>query len=1015
MSRGTAVLGLMILTLTVSFLTLFLYSQFTLAPVIMPVVSFYKDFDSSTNNITIKLNVGTLTSNLNYTLGSFWLIDNGCNSPVGPDNCYADIGFTTPYNLTNINIGLITIPDAINSTLSFLKVKGDVLSYKFVTWKNVIETINVTDYVDWIWNETINVSNNVTGEIEFINITHYDKNITGWHLENVSYLVEVPLFTNLGSAKDLGKFRIYGTVLKDSAIDWKITLFGQQIDEWAWWNTTWQYRRPITINNTQNPNTLTNYQVAINLTYDTNMVSDFSDIRFTWINSTDDTEILIPYWIESKVNSAWAYVWVKVPYIPASSTATIYVYYGNTTPVNSLSSLNDVSFIYYNSFLSFSTTSTTDTLVASYSFSSTSPFYLRVLPSFLKVTTYTSGTSYSCYQHIYIDSGTTVFHNWIGNTNSACGTVPADYPSLPNILPSNSSEYGLNCLRVSTTSSRTISNSRNYTSYNYNTLFSGLSGVTVQTSPFASGTHTVYLYAKQDNSAQTCYITYWEIRFFKAFNPEPTTSIGAEEQAQNNNPPRFSNIITDCPSAYDGITKCWLNATWTDDNDTDGFNISLIEINYTGTFVNYTASRDGNTSYLNLVLPAGTFGYKFHANDSSNAFNSTPLNTFTIDKGPTKIDIYLNNTLNLNKYYFNNSIANITIIDNTTDNIPKTLKLFVNRTDFGSYQDIVVNKLQNITNVYCEGVEFNSGNDCYLNVTAVFEGNQNYTSSSSTQYIIIDFTSPKYSNLKFPVTQIYEGLGKVFNFNATWIDEGVGLDWVLLEINGKNYTPSRDGDVYHFSISGLDVGTHKWRWFAKDIGNSNTNSTPLFTFDLLRQEAGGGITLQQISTSFNITPQYFNFLISPNEKINGKFTILNTAPNQITLKIFCEDGGYNICKYISFTETSFSILPSQQKTIEFWSSPINLTFGEYRVNFKISGSNEFNLPIKIIITTPSQDVFSKIAGLFAWDIKLPRKFFWLTEIKGIWFLYLIVIVSIILFFVYLPYKLANRGRREKYE
>lgn len=98
------------------------------------------------------------------------------------------------------------------------------------------------------------------------------------------------------------------------------------------WLSGWQYRRNITVNNTQNSNALSDYQVAINLTYDSNMQPDFSDIRFT--NSTD---YQLPYWVESKVNSTWAYVWVKVPYVPASGYTTIYVYYGNTTPVSSAS------------------------------------------------------------------------------------------------------------------------------------------------------------------------------------------------------------------------------------------------------------------------------------------------------------------------------------------------------------------------------------------------------------------------------------------------------------------------------------------------------------------------------------------------------------------------------------------------------------------------------------------------------------------------------------------------------
>jgi hypothetical protein len=71
------------------------------------------------------------------------------------------------------------------------------------------------------------------------------------------------------------------------------------------------------------------------------MQPDFSDIRFTWYNTTDGSEIEIPYWIERQSNSQWAYVWVKVIHIPASSTATIYVYYGNTTPVSSNSNIQN--------------------------------------------------------------------------------------------------------------------------------------------------------------------------------------------------------------------------------------------------------------------------------------------------------------------------------------------------------------------------------------------------------------------------------------------------------------------------------------------------------------------------------------------------------------------------------------------------------------------------------------------------------------------------------------------------
>jgi len=92
------------------------------------------------------------------------------------------------------------------------------------------------------------------------------------------------------------------------------------------------YRRPVTINNTQNSNNLTNYQVLVTL--DTaslisagKMRSDCGDIRFT----DSDGSTLLNYWIESGCNSGSTRIWVKVPSIPANSSKTIYVYYGNSS------------------------------------------------------------------------------------------------------------------------------------------------------------------------------------------------------------------------------------------------------------------------------------------------------------------------------------------------------------------------------------------------------------------------------------------------------------------------------------------------------------------------------------------------------------------------------------------------------------------------------------------------------------------------------------------------------------
>ena len=111
-----------------------------------------------------------------------------------------------------------------------------------------------------------------------------------------------------------------------------------------WWNSNWLYRRNITITELSGKN-LTDYQVLINLTYDSDMQSDFSDIRFTWYNATDGTETEASYYVDDYVSSNYADVWVKVPEIPANGSTTVYVYYGNQTPVTSESTINTFTWV----------------------------------------------------------------------------------------------------------------------------------------------------------------------------------------------------------------------------------------------------------------------------------------------------------------------------------------------------------------------------------------------------------------------------------------------------------------------------------------------------------------------------------------------------------------------------------------------------------------------------------------------------------------------------------------------
>ena len=116
----------------------------------------------------------------------------------------------------------------------------------------------------------------------------------------------------------------------------------------GWWDTSWVYRKPINI--TENSgSTLTDYQILV--TVDTQslistikMRSDCGDIRF--IDSDDSTNL--SYWIESGINTLSTKIWVKVPSISASSTKTIYMYYGN--PSATSISNGTATFIFFDDF-----------------------------------------------------------------------------------------------------------------------------------------------------------------------------------------------------------------------------------------------------------------------------------------------------------------------------------------------------------------------------------------------------------------------------------------------------------------------------------------------------------------------------------------------------------------------------------------------------------------------------------------------------------------------------------------
>ncbi len=99
----------------------------------------------------------------------------------------------------------------------------------------------------------------------------------------------------------------------------------------SWANTSFDRCENITISNV-GTSTLTNFPAYINLTYDSDMLSNYQDLRF-YNASCSNSGTLLDYEIENYTASN-ANIWVRIPTLSTGSN-TISVYYKNNTAVGS--------------------------------------------------------------------------------------------------------------------------------------------------------------------------------------------------------------------------------------------------------------------------------------------------------------------------------------------------------------------------------------------------------------------------------------------------------------------------------------------------------------------------------------------------------------------------------------------------------------------------------------------------------------------------------------------------------
>lgn len=100
----------------------------------------------------------------------------------------------------------------------------------------------------------------------------------------------------------------------------------------GWMNSSWLYRKSITVPNPGS--TLTNEDVLIevntaSLVTAGKLQSDCDDLRF--VDSDDNT--YLKYWVEGGCNTSTTQIWIQIPSLP-NGGKSVYMYYGNNSAIN---------------------------------------------------------------------------------------------------------------------------------------------------------------------------------------------------------------------------------------------------------------------------------------------------------------------------------------------------------------------------------------------------------------------------------------------------------------------------------------------------------------------------------------------------------------------------------------------------------------------------------------------------------------------------------------------------------
>jgi len=179
-------------------------------------------------------------------------------------------------------------------------------------------------------------------------------------------------------------------------------------------------------------------------------------------------------------------------------------------------------------------------------------------------------------------------------------------------------------------------------------------------------------------------------------------------------PPTFTNNQTQLVATYSPTEYSNFSITWSDPN----FANAYLENNFTGSLTNTTMSGSYPNFYYNSsVLSAGTYQYRFVANDTGGYSNATDVITFTISQASSSVTLTFNPSSTPQTY-------GTALTATCTENNPEAAATFTRN---GTAAE--------------NNTATTLGADTYEYICSV-SGTQNYTGDSNTSYFTIAPASP---------------------------------------------------------------------------------------------------------------------------------------------------------------------------------------------------------------------------------------------------------------------------------